>query len=88
MNAIKAEYGVPEKLSSCHTALIDGYIIEGHVPAEDVARLLKERPNVAGLTAPGMPMKSPGMQAVGQKTQGYDVLSFTKDGKTSLFKHY
>ncbi|MDQ6956553.1 MAG: DUF411 domain-containing protein [Mariprofundaceae bacterium] len=88
MDAIKSEYGVPEKLSSCHTALIDGYIIEGHVPAADVERLLKERPNIAGLTAPGMPMKSPGMQAVGQKPQGYDVLAFDKNGKTTVFQHY
>ncbi len=88
MAAVKSEYGVPDKLSSCHTALIGGYIIEGHVPAADVARLLKERPNVAGLTAPGMPMKSPGMQAAGQKPQAYDVLSFTKDGQTKVFQHY
>lgn len=88
MTAVKAQYGVPNKLSSCHTALIDGYIIEGHVPAADVERLLKERPNIAGLTAPGMPMKSPGMQAVGQKPEGYDVLAFTHDGTTTVFHHY
>jgi len=88
MTAVKSEYGVPDKLASCHTALIAGYIIEGHVPATDVERLLKERPNVAGLTAPGMPMKSPGMQAAGQKPRGYDVLSFTKDGQTKVFRHY
>jgi len=88
MATVKSEYGVPDKLASCHTALIGGYIIEGHVPAVDVERLLKERPNVAGLTAPGMPMKSPGMQAVGQKPRGYDVLSFTKNGQTNVFKHY
>lgn len=88
MDAIKTEYGVPEKLASCHTALIDGYVIEGHVPAADVERLLKERPNVVGLTAPGMPMKSPGMQTVGAAPKNYDVLSFTKDGQTKVFKHY
>jgi len=88
MAAIKAQYGIPQKLESCHTAIIDGYIIEGHVPAADVKRLLKERPGVAGLTAPGMPMKSPGMQAVGQKPQGYDVLAFDRDGTSRVFTHY
>lgn len=88
MNIIKVQYGVPEKLASCHTAIVDGYIIEGHVPAEDVTRLLKERPDVAGLSAPGMPMQSPGMQSVGQKPQGYDVLAFDKDGSSSVFHSY
>jgi len=88
MDAIKSEYGVPEKLASCHTALIDGYVIEGHVPAADVERLLKERPDIAGLTAPGMPMKSPGMQAVGAAPKGYDILAFDKDGTSKVFTHY
>jgi len=88
MNAIKDKYGVPSKLSSCHTAIVDGYIIEGHVPASDVERLLKERPNIVGLTAPGMPMKSPGMQEVGQKPLGYDVLAFSKAGTSKVFTHY
>ncbi|WP_167632251.1 DUF411 domain-containing protein [Mariprofundus ferrooxydans] len=88
MNIIKVQYGVPEKMASCHTAIVDGYIIEGHVPAEDVTRLLRERPDVAGLSAPGMPMKSPGMQSVGQKPQGYDVLAFDKDGSASVFHSY
>jgi len=88
MAAIKAQYGIPRKLESCHTAIVDGYIIEGHVPADDVKRLLKERPDVAGLSAPGMPMKSPGMQTVGQKPRGYDVLAFDKDGVSRVFTHY
>jgi len=88
MDAIKVKYGVSENLASCHTALIDGYIIEGHVPAADVQRLLKERPDIVGLTAPGMPQKSPGMQNKGQKPEGYDVLAFDKDGKVSVFSHY
>ncbi len=88
MNAIKKQYGVPKSLESCHTALIGGYIIEGHVPAKDVARLLKERPDIVGLTAPGMPMKSPGMQKEGLPTEGYDVLSFNGSGKTEVFAHY
>ncbi len=88
MDAIKTKFGVSDKLASCHTALVDGYVIEGHVPAADVERLLKERPDIVGLTAPGMPMKSPGMQAVGQKPQGYTVLAFDKDGNTTVFHRY
>lgn len=62
MKAIKAKFGVPEKMASCHTAELDGYIIEGHVPAQAIAQLLKERPKVIGIAAPGMPMGSPGME--------------------------
>jgi len=88
MDAIKTKFGVNEKLASCHTAIVDGYVIEGHVPAADVERLLKERPDIVGLTAPGMPMKSPGMQTVGQEPKGYDVLAFDKDGKVTVFHKY
>jgi len=88
MDAIKTKFGVSEKLASCHTAIVDGYVIEGHVPAADVDRLLKERPDIVGLTAPGMPMKSPGMQAVGQQPKGYSVLAFDKDGNTTVFHRY
>jgi len=88
MDVIKAKYGVTQKLASCHTAIVDGYVIEGHVPAADVARLLKERPDVVGLTAPGMPMKSPGMQKPGQTPKNYDVLAFDADGKSQVFTHY
>lgn len=88
MDAVKSYYGVPGKLASCHTAIIDGYIIEGHVPAADIKRLLAERPAVAGLTAPGMPQKSPGMQQPGLPPKGYNVLSFTKDGGNTVFSHY
>jgi len=88
MGAIKSKYGVSERLASCHTAIIDGYVIEGHVPAEDVIRLLKERPTVVGLTAPGMPMHSPGMQKEGLPPRAYDVLSFTANGESSVYRHY
>jgi len=89
MSGIKSKYGVTEKLASCHTAIVDGYVIEGHVPAVDVERLLKERPaNVAGLTAPGMPMKSPGMQGKDLPPKNYNVLAFDKDGKSRVFKRY
>ncbi len=88
MGSIKKQYGVSEKLASCHTAIIDGYVLEGHVPAADVKRLLKDKPAIIGLTAPGMPMKSPGMQAKGLPPKDYDVLAFDKQGKVSVFSHY
>ncbi len=88
MDAIKSLFGVPEKLASCHTAVIDGYVIEGHVPADDIKRMLKEKPQITGLTAPGMPMKSPGMQKPGLPPKGYDVLSFDKSGNSQIYKEY
>ena len=86
MNSVKQAAGIPRKLASCHTARIDGYIIEGHVPAADIKRLLQERPEVAGLTVPGMPMGSPGME--GHRQDKYDVLTFTESGKTGIFSRY
>ena len=83
LRMIKSMSGVKPELASCHTALIDGYVIEGHVPADDIRRLLKERPEIAGLTAPGMPMGSPGME--GPRKDKYDVLTFQKDGRTAVF---
>ncbi len=88
MREVKKRHGIQGPLQSCHTAIVDGYIIEGHVPANDVKRLLKEKPKVAGLTAPGMPQHSPGMQAEGLTPKGYDVLSFDNAGNTSLFQRY
>lgn len=86
MSEIKRGLGVPERLESCHTGLVNGYVIEGHVPAADVQRLLKQKPKVAGLAVPGMPMGSPGME--GPRKDKYEVLSFDKAGKTSVFaKH-
>ncbi len=88
MQTITQRSGVHSKLASCHTALIDGYVIEGHVPAKDIQRLLQERPNVKGLTAPGMPQESPGMQAHGKEPKNYDVLSFDAAGNTTVFSAY
>lgn len=85
--ALEKEAGLPNSLSSCHTAKVDGYVLEGHVPAADVRRLLREKPAVAGLTVPGMPMGSPGMEA-GSTRQPYNVLTFTKDGRSSVFASY
>lgn len=86
MTEIKRTLGVPDELGSCHTAVVKGYLIEGHVPAADIARLLKEKPKVAGLAVPGMPMGSPGME--GPRTDHYKVLSFDKAGKTKTFASY
>ncbi|MDQ7004806.1 MAG: DUF411 domain-containing protein [Ghiorsea sp.] len=88
MAAVKRKYGVSDSLASCHTAIVDGYVIEGHVPASDVLRLLKSRPKIVGLTAPGMPMQSPGMQAEGQKPRNYDVLAFDQHGKAKVYHRY
>jgi hypothetical protein len=85
---LKASHKVPPAVQSCHTAVVNGYVIEGHVPASDVQRLLKERPAVIGLAAPGMPVGSPGMEIPGVKAQPFDVLAFDKAGTTRVFgKH-
>jgi hypothetical protein len=83
LSPIKARYGVTPELSSCHTAVVDGYVVEGHVPADLVHRLLHDRPNVIGLAVPGMPMGSPGME--GPTQEAYDVLTFDSGGNTSVF---
>ena len=83
VDAYKTRYGVPAALGSCHTAVVGGYAIEGHVPADLIHRLLKEKPKVVGLAVPGMPMGSPGME--GPTAERYEVLSFTRDGTTRVF---
>jgi len=83
LTEIKQASGVPMRLRTCHTALIEGYVIEGHVPADLVERLLKEKPAGAGLAVAGMPMGSPGMEGV--KKDAYEVLLFGKDGKTTVY---
>lgn len=83
VDPIKTANGLPLQLASCHTALVGGYVVEGHVPASDVRRLLKERPDIVGLTAPGMPAGSPGMDVPGSPP--FDVLSLGKDGKTTVY---
>jgi hypothetical protein len=86
MEDVKTKNRVPRQTRSCHTAVVGSYVIEGHVPATDVQRLLKERPaGVIGLVVPGMPIGSPGMEVQGMKAQPYDVLAFDKDGRTSVF---
>ena len=86
-NSIKQELGITDPtLHSCHTAKIGDYLIEGHVPVSDIRKLLEEKPDVLGLTAPGMPSMSPGMNSIEPK--GYDVLQFDKDQNTALFSRH
>jgi hypothetical protein len=80
---VKEKSEVPEKLYACHTAVVDGYIIEGHVPADVIQKLVKEKPAVLGLAVPGMPVGSPGME--GGKPEPYNVLTFDKNGKTTVY---
>ena len=84
VRGISKAAGLKDEGTSCHTAKIGNYIVEGHVPAADVQRMLKEKPAIAGIAAPGMPVGSPGME-MGGRTERYDVVSFTKDGKTKVF---
>ncbi len=83
LHPIKAKYGIRPELSSCHTAVVEGYAIEGHVPADEILRLLEERPEVAGLTVPGMPIGSPGMEE--GPAEAYEVLTFDSSGNTAVF---
>ena len=80
---VKRAHGVPRQLASCQTALVKGYVVEGHVPAEDVARLLAERPPVSGVAVPKMPIGSPGME--GPNPERYQVLSFDAEGRVGVF---
>lgn len=87
MQVIKQKYGVRHDLASCHTAIVNGYVIEGHVPASDIKRFLgKPLPNVVGLTVPGMPMGSPGME--GARKDDYNVYTFSKDSKIAVFSSH
>lgn len=87
LGRIKAEFGVPEDLQACHTGIVSGYVVEGHVPADDVTRLLAERPKARGVAVPGMPMGSPGMEQ-GSEREPYDVVLFQADGTGTVFARY
>lgn len=84
MDSVKASFGVPNALASCHTARVGNYAIEGHVPADLIVKLLKEQPAGRGLAVPGMPVGSPGME-MGSRKDAYDVLLFDKAGKTRVY---
>jgi hypothetical protein len=89
-NAIRSKLGLPQKFGSCHTALVQGYVIEGHVPASDILKLLKIRPNALGLAVPGMPIGSPGMDGsvYGNRRDAFDVLLVQRDGTSKVFTSY
>ena len=86
-NGVRAQLGLPQRLGSCHTALVGGYLIEGHVPAADVRKLLKEKPKALGIVVPGMPVGSPGMDGpeYGGRKDAYDVLLLKAGGGTEVF---
>lgn len=86
--AIKEQYQIPATLYSCHTAIVDGYVLEGHVSAAEINRLLAERPDVAGLAVPGMPIGSPGMEVASGEVQPYDVFTFDQNGNTEIYASY
>ncbi|MEW6322532.1 MAG: DUF411 domain-containing protein [Acidobacteriota bacterium] len=85
--AIAREAGVPEDMGSCHTAKVGGYIVEGHVPAADIQRMLTEKPAITGIAVPGMPLGSPGMEQ-GPRKDPYDVFTFSRDGKRTVFQSH
>ncbi|PCH63432.1 MAG: copper amine oxidase [Gammaproteobacteria bacterium] len=87
MASVKETVQLPKQMSSCHTAVIDGYIIEGHVPADDIKRLLRHKPDIAGLSVPKMPVGTPGME-MGERKDDFAVFSFTKSGKIAVFNQY
>ena len=87
MQAIKEQHGVSPELASCHTALVGGYVVEGHVPASDIKTLLKNKPTVKGLSVPGMPVGTPGMDMNGKKGT-YDVVSFGDGQKVKIYQHH
>ena len=85
LNSIKRKYGVTSALQSCHTAIVEEYFIEGHVPADVVWRLLEERPDVLGIAVPDMPIGSTGMEVAGRLPERYDVLAFDREGRMTVF---
>ena len=87
LRPVKQQLGVPDQLASCHTAVVGNYIVEGHVPASEIKRLLSEAPNLRGISVPGMPVGSPGMER-GDRVEPYDVVGFTAGGDTTIVAQY
>ena len=88
LNSVKQRVGLPYGMGSCHTAEVDGYFVEGHVPVEDIKRLLRERPQARGLAVPGMPAGSPGMEVPSGQVQPYDVMLVGRDGNATVYSHH
>ncbi len=87
MEAIKQKYNLPQDLASCHTAIINGYVMEGHIPADDIKHFLQQKPKFTGLAVPGMPLGTPGMES-GNRKQPFAIVAFDKKGKVEVFKEY
>jgi hypothetical protein len=88
LTPIKTQHQVPSSFQSCHTAIVDGYVIEGHVPAAEIKRLLAERPAVLGIAVAGMPVGSPGMEVEGAETEPYEVVTFDQAGNIEVYANY
>ena len=87
VQTIKDKYGVPKAMASCHTAIVEGYVIEGHVPVNDIMKLLKNKPKIVGIAVPGMPSGTPGME-MGDRKDAYNVMSFDKENHYEVFDSY
>lgn len=85
LRPVKAKHRIPQALESCHTAVVGGYVVEGHVPADVIKRLLRERPRLAGLAVPGMPAGSPGMEQPGGRAERYEIIAFETNGATRVY---
>jgi hypothetical protein len=88
MSEVKTQHQVPFELQGCHTAIVDGYVLEGHVPALEIERLIAEKPDISGLAVPGMPVGAPGMEIEGIDDQPFDVVAFDDAGKREVFARY
>ncbi|MCP1674513.1 hypothetical protein J2T57_001615 [Natronocella acetinitrilica] len=88
LGELRAQYGLPADLLSCHSAYVDGYLVEGHVPASAIRRLVAERPNVAGIAVPGMPLGAPGMEHPLGLREAYAVIAFGAEGERTVFAQY
>lgn len=88
LRSVRSSRGIPEALASCHTGLVGAYAVEGHVPADDIRRLLRERPQAVGLAVPGMPLGSPGMETPDGQVQAYETLLVLADGRTRVFARH
>ena len=86
IDKVKHERGVPDSAASCHTAVVNGYVVEGHVPADAVLKVLKEKPAIAGIAVPGMPLGAPGMEVPSGQKAAYTIVSFDKTGKTAVYQ--
>jgi hypothetical protein len=87
VQSVKTKYGVTKEMASCHTAIVNGYVVEGHVPANDIKTLLKNKPEIVGITVPGMPKETPGME-MGGKKEAFQVLSFDNKNQVKVFNNY